>query len=305
MTAVPLAPAHRPGPPNAPTSRPTSHNVKVQGKDNGAARSTPGPGGTPTARFPPDPPLPQPERRSAPRPQVQPARKGALRALTGNNRATLPAPATRRPANPRGAQPAPWASPTRPGLPDSHRTPSRTPEVPAQPVHAPNPPPYRSNQPRPAARTAIEDQADRGLRPPPPGPPRSAEAPRGGLEKTRVQGLRPGPASTPGTDRTGTVNDNAGQPPMSRAGTRPGRGSGHPDSDRTPATHPPHTGTPTHPGSQPPAVPGQTPPGLRPGGWLHSVPVPLTSPPQQDRGARSGTPPLHSTSRKSRFKSKP
>jgi hypothetical protein len=79
---------------------------------------------------------------------------------------------------------------------------------------------------------------------------------------------------------------------------------GNPDSDRTAVTYPPDTGRPAHPGGQPPAVPGQTIPGLRPGGWFHYVPVFLTSLPQQAERARSGTPPLHSTSRKTKSKSR-
>jgi len=64
------------------------------------------------------------------------------------------------------------------------------------------------------------------------------------------------------------------------------------DSDRTTPSHPSHTGTPAHLGRQSSAVPGQTRPGLRPGGWLHSVPVPLTSLPNKQR--ERGQEPLHS-----------
>jgi hypothetical protein len=100
MLAVPLAPARRAG---SSTSR--AGTTK-------ALRAHSPPGGTPTARFPPDPPFPSPGGRSAPTAKVQPAPgSGALRALTFNRRATLTAPAPRRPAQARGAKPASRALP--------------------------------------------------------------------------------------------------------------------------------------------------------------------------------------------------
>ena len=87
-----------------------------------------------------------------------------------------------------------------------------------------------------------------------------------------------------------------------------------PNSDRTVHTHQSDSAVPANAGTQRPGDRGQTLPGLRPGGWLHSAPAPcLTPSSQRAREARSGTPPLHSTSRnqnqdqmsRSRSKSKP
>jgi hypothetical protein len=79
MTAVPLAP------PTAPARRARRASKSTsKGKDNGAARSIPA-GGNPHSPFPPGPPFPPPGGRCAPKVEVQPARKGALRALTTKN----------------------------------------------------------------------------------------------------------------------------------------------------------------------------------------------------------------------------
>jgi hypothetical protein len=164
MTAVPLAPAHHPGPPNAPTSRPTSQHVNTQDKEQKALRAQSPARGKPPQPVSPCTPFPAP---------------GSLRSQRES-----PARKKRR---------APRPHPQQPG--DTDRT---------------NHPPTR-------------------------------ECPH------------------------------RGHYPCHR----------HPESHRTANRHPPDTGTTAHPGRQPPAVPGQTPPGLRPGGWLHSVPVPLTSLPQQ------------------------
>jgi hypothetical protein len=53
MTAVPLAPAHRPGSSRAPTSRTTSQQVTIQGRDKGAARSPQRTGDPLRANLPP------------------------------------------------------------------------------------------------------------------------------------------------------------------------------------------------------------------------------------------------------------
>jgi hypothetical protein len=93
----------------------------------------------------------------------------------------------------------------------------------------------------------------------------------------------------------GAKDQRSGIPPRSSGSAQ--RRTPNPDSPGTRPAPGPRSGIIGRPGPQHPAARGQTIPRLRPGGRLHSVPVPLTSPAPR---ARSGTPALHSTSRKTK-----
>ena len=123
--------------------------------------------------------------------------------------------------------------------------------------------------------------------------PRSSRQPTGvraGPERERRPGRRVGGASGP-PGRLEVVQEVLLDPSHHRE---------NPDSDRVPAAH----RRTRQCGRPAPRCMGSNQAGLRPGGRLHSAPVPLTSPPQRAREARSGTPPLHSTSQNQKSKQK-
>jgi hypothetical protein len=85
-----------------------------------------------------------------------------------------------------------------------------------------------------------------------------------------------------------------------------GMGSAQRRTDSTPMSpaHPPNTDVPARPGGQPPGGRGKTLSGLRPGGWLHSVTVFLTTPPLRASVVRNPSTPFHQPEIKIKIKVK-